>query len=221
MGLKKLLTFFCVVLALLFFYQSYRVLARQDIVGTILYAIDTTFLGEDASLDQYGGAKPGFTDILNKVRPSMVLVQSFSGGNLLKTSGGMVLTSDGLIIVPNSSVPFSGDFYQVHVEDKIVRGHVIHRSLQYDFAILDTDEQGLVPGNISTMQGTSGEFLTFGLSQTLSVPRLVTSQEGEVSPGSIVVDDSGSIVALITETGSRVLLAPVEDMFFNYIQTNI
>jgi len=77
-----------------------------------------------------------FSEAIKKIDPSVAVIQSFSGGQLVRSGSGIVLTRDGLIATTNSIVPADADVFQVFNGGQIYRAKVVFRDYAKNIAII-------------------------------------------------------------------------------------
>src|SRR3989344_1000983 len=77
-----------------------------------------------------------FSEAINKIQPSVVAVQGFSGGTLIRYGSGIILTQDGLIATLNSIVPVNTGVVQVTNAGKTYKAKVIFRDYARNIAII-------------------------------------------------------------------------------------
>lgn len=76
-----------------------------------------------------------FSDAIAKIEPKVVAIQSFSGGALIRSGSGTVITQDGLIATLNSVVP-SAQTLQVIIGGKAYLGKIVFRNYNANIAII-------------------------------------------------------------------------------------
>lgn len=84
-----------------------------------------------------------FSEATDKINPRVVAIQSFSGGILLRSGSGIILTQDGLIATLNSLVPANTQLVQVVNGNKIYSGRIVFRSYNKNLAIISIADSGL------------------------------------------------------------------------------
>lgn len=78
------------------------------------------------------------------VEKSVVFVQYFSSaGTLLSQSNGIILTNDGLIVIPLSSIPRSFSVVQVFSGDRIIKGTLAVSDPASSLALIKLDASSL------------------------------------------------------------------------------
>lgn len=81
-----------------------------------------------------------FSEAIKKIEPSIVAIQSFSGGQLIRSGSGIVLTQDGLIATVNSVAPPQAEIFQVFNGGKIYKAKVVFRDYGKNIAIISVPE---------------------------------------------------------------------------------
>ena len=89
------------------------------------------------------------TKKINEASESIVLIQSFKGGQILRYGGGTFLTRN-ILVTTNNVVPSFADTFQVYAGDKIVRGKVIKREYQNNLALIEIPETNQPPIDFSS-----------------------------------------------------------------------
>jgi S1-C subfamily serine protease len=81
-----------------------------------------------------------FSEAIKKVEPSVVAVQSFSGGQLIRSGSGIILTQDGLVATTNSIAPASTEIFQIFNGGKIYKGKAVFRDYGKNIVIISVPE---------------------------------------------------------------------------------
>lgn len=81
-----------------------------------------------------------FPEAIKKIEPNVVAIQSFSGGQLIRSGSGIVLTRDGLIATTNSVAPAGAEIFQAFNGGKIYKGKVVFRNYVKNIAVLLVSE---------------------------------------------------------------------------------
>jgi hypothetical protein len=81
-----------------------------------------------------------FSEAIKKVGPNVVAIQSFSGGQLVRSGSGIVLTQDGLLATTNSVVPENADVFQVFSGGKVYKAKVVFRDYDKNIAIISVPD---------------------------------------------------------------------------------
>ena len=156
-----------------------------------------------------------FSDAINKIEPRVVAIQSFSGGTLVRSGSGIVLTQDGLIGTLNSIVPPMLTV-QVSANGKIYSGKVVFRNYANNLAIISIGESGLEVAGLKSELPALGQNLlvfaktvSFGQDKPLVAEALVSQTDTDrglfkiTIPydqflfGSVLIDDTGSVLGLL------------------------
>jgi hypothetical protein len=157
-----------------------------------------------------------FSEAIKKAGPSIVAVQSFSGGRLIRSGSGVILTRDGLIATLNSLIPSGAYIFQVTGNGKIYKAKVVSRDYTKNIALISVAESDFQVAKLkSDLPSLGQELLIFSKlvnfgKETPLVERVTVSRihEGdsafEVSTpydsqlyGSALVDGEGAILALV------------------------
>ena len=150
---------------------------------------------------------------------SSVAVQVFKDDRIVKFGSGIVLSSDGLIVIP-AGLTYSGGIYQVLYEDKIVKGFITAFDLNRNLAIikLTNSELNMNVSDLNTnLNYQSGQdVLITGKLASLSRPDII-SQKGIVSHvnGDKITLDTFTNISLL---GAKVLNSKSELMGMLYIR---
>lgn len=156
-----------------------------------------------------------FSDAINKIEPRVVAIQSFSGGTLVRSGSGVILTQDGLIGTLNSIVP-PLLIVQVSANGKIYSGKVVFRNYANNLAIISIGESGLEVAGLKSELPALGQNLlvfaktvSFGQDKPLVAEALVSQTDTDrglfkiTIPydqflfGSVLIDDTGSVLGLL------------------------
>lgn len=157
-----------------------------------------------------------FSEAIKKVEPSIVAVQSFSGGRLIRSGSGVALTRDGLIITVNSLVPASAEIFQVSGGGKIYKAKVISRDYAKNIAIISVPEASFQVARLKfDLPSLGQELLIFsklvslGKETPLVEKAIVSRTDGsgntfEISApydyrlyGSALVEGEGTVLAIV------------------------
>lgn len=180
-----------------------------------------------------------FSEAIKKIEPSVVAVQSFSGGRLIRSGSGIVLTRDGLIVTVNSLVPASAEIFQVTGGGKIYKAKVVSRDYAKNIALISVPEASFQVARFKFDLPNLGQELlifsklvSFGKETPLVEKATVSRTDGsgntfEISApydyrlyGSALVDGEGNILALIDFKNQKpVVLSSklVEDILNTYL----
>lgn len=163
--------------------------------------LHTASIGTVAQTDN-----PAFVTISDHLGPSIVAIQSFNGGKLLRAGSGLVLTQDGWVVTLNSLVPPEADFFQVLIDNKLDRGRVLMRDAKSGLAVVSVDDKGFLPANLSFLNISEEKNLVV-VSQFKSLDK--SSSLVDITPisdiknpdskfaGGAVVTQDGQIVGLL------------------------
>jgi hypothetical protein len=158
-----------------------------------------------------------YSEAISNVSPSVVAVQSFLGGELLRSGSGIMLTQDGLAATLNSLVPANADFFQIKINGGIYKAKVVFRSFKSNVALVsiagaDDYQVASLEMNLPKL---GQHLLIFAKSESVNkdlplVEETLVSQLDDsgqqfkilLAPdqefyGASVVNDSGSILGLI------------------------
>lgn len=86
-----------------------------------------------------------FSQAIEKIQPSVVAVQSFSGGVLMRYGSGIILTQDGLIATLNSIVPANASVIQVTNAGKIYKAKAVFRDYNKNIALISITAENNLP----------------------------------------------------------------------------
>ncbi|OGN09897.1 MAG: hypothetical protein A3C61_01420 [Candidatus Yanofskybacteria bacterium RIFCSPHIGHO2_02_FULL_39_10] len=150
---------------------------------------------------------------------SSVAVQVFKENRLIKSGTGIILSSDGLIIIP-ADLTYSGGIYQILYEDKIMKGFVVLFDMQKNLAIIKimSSEPNLNVSdlNVNFEYQSGQDVLITGKLSDFSKP-VTVSQRGIVSyiSGNRIVLDTFANTLLL---GAKVLNSRGELIGMLYIR---
>jgi len=158
------------------------------------------------------------------------VIQSFSEGKLLKQNAGLIVTKDGLIIASNSLLPYSGDFYQIFIEDKPYRAEIKQRSIDTNLVILSVVGDDFEPADFSTrvLDETSRIFiltksvslnkvavtatdLSLGNSSSDNL-RLTLASNPAMYDGSVIIDQDGDVWGLLDSRNTQFPITTLESI---------
>src|SRR5690606_4475511 len=107
--------------------------------------------GADAPREQGSVAQ-----VAADVMPSVVSIESISGGIRTSTGSGFVIREDGYILTNAHVVEASdGEVIVLLSDGRVVDGEIVGTTSDYDLAVIKIDETGLVPlvlGDSDAMQ---------------------------------------------------------------------
>ncbi len=103
-----------------------------------------------------------FSEAIKKIEPSVAAIQSFSGGQLVRSGSGIVLTQDGLIATTNSVAPADASVFQVFNGGKIYKAKVVFRDYEKNIAIISVPEADFQVAKFkSGLPNLGGQLLIF------------------------------------------------------------
>jgi hypothetical protein len=168
-----------------------------------------------------------FSEAISKTKSSIVSVQSFSGGNLIRSGSGVILTQDGLVATLTGLVPPETEVVQISTEAKIYRGKVVYRDYQRGVALLYLGDSGLSVANLKyDLPNLGSNLLLFSRSvdfgnTELAVAESLVSKISETNQsfgitanydskfyGASLIDVNGDILGITTfKNGETVLIS--------------
>ncbi len=220
MNFKKFLIVFAVIVFI-------GAISYKLSLPTIGSKLRTAFVGTLVPTDS-----PELATIADRLGPSIVGIQSFNGGKLLRAGSGLILTQDGLVITLSSLVPPEADFYQVLIDGKLDRGRVLVRDAKNNLAVVSVDDKGFLPANFSS-SAISGVENLLVVSQLKSLDK--SSPLVDITPisdikksdskflGGAVTTQNGQIVGLLdTDNGlSKIInVSSIEKIFRDLLSSN-
>lgn len=172
-----------------------------------------------------------FSEAINKIKSSVVSVQSFSGGNLIRSGSGVILTQDGLIATLTGLVPPEAEIIQISTDTKIYRAKIVFRDYQKGVALLSVGDSGLPVANLDYNLPNLGSNLllfsrnvNFGKTE-LAVAESLVSRVNEAGQnfgistnhdprfyGASLVDVSGDILGITTFRDEAVITIPSKNI---------
>ena len=177
------------------------------------------------------------TEKVDKISRSIVLIQSFRGGQLLRFGSGAMLTNDGVIVTTNNVVPIDADVFQVFINDKISKAKLIKRDTRNNLALLKiSEEMNQSPIVFSSSESKIGDInYIIGKYIEISTPAVFVQQaiisrkvkdiiyldtkySNDLS-GSLTVNKNTEVNGIIFVDGSRVLAVEsriVKEFFESY-----
>jgi len=157
-----------------------------------------------------------FSEAIKKIGSSIVTVQSFSGGRLMHSGSGIILTRDGLIITLNSLVPANAEIIQVTGGGKIYKAKVVSRDYTKNVALISVAEPNFQVAKLkSDLPSLGRELLIFSKlfsfgKETSFVEKAIVSRVDESGGtfeisapydsrlyGSALVDGEGTVLAIV------------------------
>lgn len=123
---------------------------------------------------------------------SSVAVQVFKDNRIVKSGSGIILSSDGLIVIP-ADLTYAGSIYQILYEDKITKGVIVSFDIKRNLAIIKitNPEFSLNVSDLNT-----------GLNYQSGQDILITGKISDLT-GTTVVAQKGIISSV---SGSRIIL---------------
>lgn len=177
------------------------------------------------------------TEKVDKISRSIVLIQSFGKGQLLRFGSGAVLTNDGLIITTNNVVPIGADVFQVFIGDKIVKAKIVKRDTRNNLALIKISEEIKQPpitfssseakiGDINYIIGRYIEISSPAIfvqqaiisRKTKNIIYFDTRYSNDLS-GSLAINKNTEVSGIVFVDGSRVLAVEsgvVKEFFESY-----
>lgn len=157
-----------------------------------------------------------FSEAIKKIGPSIVAVQSFSGGQMIRSGSGVILTRDGLIATLNSLVPANAEIFQVTGGGKIYKAKVVSRDYTKNIALISVTESNFQVAKLkSDFPGLGRELLVFSKlvsfgKETSFVEKATVSRADESGGtfeisapydgrlyGSALADGEGAVLAIV------------------------
>lgn len=157
-----------------------------------------------------------FSEAIKKAELTIVAVQSFSGGQLMRSGSGIILTQDGLIATINSVVPSGAQVFQVSGGDKIYKAKVVFRDYAKNIAVISVPETNFQVANFKSDLPDLGQkmiifskLINFGRESSFVEEALISSvdennSEFETSApydwrlyGAALVDTDGTILGIV------------------------
>ncbi len=84
-----------------------------------------------------------FSEAVTRVKNSVVAIQSFNQGQLIRTGSGIIMTQDGLIFTLNNIVPPEATITQVINSNKVETARVVFRNYKTNIAIISVVDSDL------------------------------------------------------------------------------
>lgn len=171
---------------------------------TIINKTERVYISEDKA----------FVEGLDKLKPSMVGVQSFVSGKLVSEGNGFILTSDGLVVTSSLLVPPKASV-KVLINNQVNEASVLKSEQNSGLALLKISQTNLTPVALAQVadiyQGqslflsflgleseTSGFILNRGYIEQVSDQEISAKfySERPVATGGAVIDERGNVVGL-------------------------
>lgn len=154
-----------------------------------------------------------FAEAIEKIKYSVVAIQSFNAGKLLYSGSGLILTQDGIIIALNSLVPVEADSFQVIHLDEIYSPKILFRDYKKNLALLSISENNFSVAKLNLNIPELGQDLLvfskivdFGKDLSSVVSTFVSQVSSNFSvnvpfdvnlSGASLIDNKGSVFGLI------------------------
>ncbi|MEK7507204.1 MAG: serine protease [Patescibacteria group bacterium] len=168
-----------------------------------------------------------FKEAIEKTKNSIVAIQSFKEGRLLRSGSGLVLTQDGLIATVNSVVPTEANVFQVTNQGKILKAKVVFREFTNNLAIISVSAANFRVVRFGPDLPELGKNLLifakvvdFGKDTSLVAPALVSRVNEEKKTfkisadydinlyGAGLIDNEGTVPALVSFRNAKPNLIP-------------
>ncbi|MBI2670154.1 MAG: hypothetical protein HYX20_03350 [Candidatus Yanofskybacteria bacterium] len=205
-------------LFILFFLLRVNFLNTATILSNLIIPSQTATIINKTEDKLTNTPQPNYlSEAIGKIQPSVVVIQGFSSGMLMRYGSGAILTQDGLIATLNSIVPVNADVIQVTNAGKISKAKVVFRNYNKNIAIISmTAENNLQVIRLSSeLPGLGQKLLIFAETMELSeskplIEEALVSQTDEKNSqfklslayepnfyGSVIADNNGKILGLI------------------------
>src|SRR3989338_868546 len=129
--------------------------------------------------------------IVTKTSPSLVGIQTISNDRVIRQGGGIIISSDGLIVTTTDLWGPKESVYQIFYDDKIVKGELVDLDPKIRLLLLKTAVLNYSIAELNSANYKSGqEILVIGKTLNLSKP-ITVSQKGIISQAtdtSVLVD---------------------------------
>jgi len=160
------------------------------------------------------------TKKINEASESIVLIQAFKGGQILRYGGGAFLTRN-ILVTTNNVVPSFADTFQIYTGDKIVRGRVVRRDYQNNLALIEIPETNQPLIDFSSVAMTVGE-INYIVGKYINVNEvMLLAQQAIVSridkdfvildshyendlSGSVLINKEGTMKGIVFVDGTRI-----------------
>ena len=179
---------------------------RQASNGTtIINPTEKIIITENTALEQ----------AIDKISPSLVVVQSFQGKKLINQGTGFIMTSDGLIITAADLVPIEASQYLVFRNNHSLIGQVIRRDLESNLALLEIEETNLpvvslvdlknlhlgeriILVGVELVDSYLNQFVNLGIIRSINRETLKINlfEENSLANGSPLVNAKGEVIGL-------------------------
>jgi len=91
-------------------------------------------------------------EAINKIKSSLVAIQSYQNNKLIKQGTGFIMTSDGLIVTAADLVPAWADEYLVFRNDRSLVAQVVKIDLESNLALLKIEEINLSVASLANLE---------------------------------------------------------------------
>jgi len=91
-------------------------------------------------------------DAIDKIRPSLVAIQSYHNKGLIKQGTGFIMTSDGLIVTAADLVPAWATEYLVFRNNNFITAQVVKIDLESNLALLKIEEVNLSVASLANLE---------------------------------------------------------------------
>lgn len=171
---------------------------------TIINKTERVYISEDKA----------FVEGLDKLKPSMVGVQSFVSGRLVSEGNGFILTSDGLVVTSSLLVPPKASV-KVLINNQVNEASVLKSEQNSGLALLKISQTNLTPVALAEKDALykgqslflafldpqnmdTGNIVNRGYIQKIDNGELITAfyTERPIATGSAVIDERGKVVGL-------------------------
>ena len=179
---------------------------RQASDGTtIINPTEEIIITENTALEQ----------AIDKISPSLVVVQSFQSKKLINQGTGFIMTSDGLIITAADLVPIKASQYLVFRNNHSLIGQVIKRDLENNLALLEIEETNLpvvslvdlenlhlgeriILVGVELVDSYLNQFVNLGIIRSINRETLKINlfEENSLANGSPLVNVKGEVIGL-------------------------
>lgn len=172
-----------------------------------------------------------FSEAIQKVGASVVAIQSFKGGRLIRSGSGVVLTQDGLIATVNSAAPAEAEVIQVTNTGRIYRGKVVQRDFNRNIAIVSVADGNLQVARFKTDLPelaknliVLSKVIEFGADEPVITPVIVSQVSIDKKTyrvsiafdstlfGAALVDGEGTVLGLVDFKSQKVSIIHAETL---------
>jgi len=155
-------------------------------------------------------------EAIDKVNPSLVVVQSYQNKQLINQGTGFIITSDGLIITAADLISSKTNYYLIFRDNSTsVAAQVIKRDLENNLALLKIEEnnlpvvslvdledlhlgQRIISVGLELIEEEINHFVSIGIIRSISdtTLRVNLTEENPLANGSPLVNVKGEIIGL-------------------------